>query len=59
VSHFYYFTDRIEIIKEVKFVHVINFIKVRKFSPNVKLHVQNNCGLSCLGLVLSTWQLIG
>ena len=32
-----YFTKRIEIIRKVKFVHVIKFVKVRELSPKRKV----------------------
>jgi len=37
VSYFYYFTNRIEIIKKEKFLHVIKFVKVRELFPKCKV----------------------
>ena len=46
VSYYYYLTNRIEIIKKLKFVHVIKLVN---FSPNVKfvLHVRNDYAAYC------------
>jgi len=48
VSYYYYLTNRIEIIKKIKFVHVIKFVKVRELFSKCKVCFARAEQLCCI-----------